>query len=79
MEDTAIALGNKIFISNPGANSRRGETVAIENKFKEFASELGLEIYGVANKDEAFIDGGDVCFTGREFFVGLSKRTNSKG
>lgn len=79
VEDTAIALGNKIFISNPGAISRRGETLAVENKFKEHASELGLQMYGVSNKEEAFIDGGDVCFTGREFFVGLSKRTNIKG
>jgi len=79
VEDTAIALGNKIFISNPGADSRRGETIAVEKKFREYSSELGLEIYCVSNKDEAFIDGGDVCFTGHEFFVGLSKRTNSKG
>ena len=54
MEDTAIALGNKIFISNPGADSRRGETIAVEKKFREYSSELGLEIYCVSNKDEAF-------------------------
>ena len=28
---------------------------------------------------EATIDGGDVLFTGREFFVGLSTRTNAEG
>ncbi|MGH0185834.1 UNVERIFIED_CONTAM: hypothetical protein FKN15_022233 [Acipenser sinensis] len=29
--------------------------------------------------DTATLDGGDVLFTGREFFVGLSKRTNQRG
>ena len=29
-----------------------------------------------AMKDPARMDGGDVLFTGREFFVGLSDRTN---
>ena len=79
VEDTAIAVNNKIFITNPGAESRRGEVLTVAAKFKEHAEELGLDIVEVKNKDEAFIDGGDVCFTGREIFVGLSKRTNQKG
>lgn len=29
--------------------------------------------------DSASLDGGDVLFTGREFFVGISKRTNESG
>ena len=36
---------------------------------------MGLEIFEV-DDPEAIIDGGDVMFTGREFLVGLSKRTN---
>ena len=28
---------------------------------------------------EAHLEGGDVMFTGTEFFVGLSQRTNKKG
>ena len=35
---------------------------------------LGLEI--VKMSEPGVMDGGDVLFTGREFFVGLSKRTN---
>lgn len=30
----------------------------------------------VEMKEPAYMDGGDVLFTGREFFVGLSERTN---
>lgn len=38
----------------------------------------GLSIVDI--KDPlATIDGGDVLFTGREFFVGLSKTTNLSG
>ncbi|XP_055021098.1 N(G),N(G)-dimethylarginine dimethylaminohydrolase 1 [Boleophthalmus pectinirostris] len=29
--------------------------------------------------ENATLDGGDVLFTGQEFFVGLSKRTNQRG
>jgi len=79
VEDTTVAVDNKIFITNPGAESRRGEILAVAAKFKEHAEGLGLDIFEIQNKDEAFIDGGDVCFTGRELLVGLSKRTNQKG
>ncbi len=79
VEDTAIAVENKIFITNPGAESRRDEVLTVAAKFRENAEELGLEIVEVKNKEEAFIDGGDVCYTGREILVGLSKRTNQKG
>ena len=79
VEDTAVAIGNKIFLTNPGAESRRGEVTAVLNKFQQYANELNLEIVALHNKEEAFIDGGDVCFTGREILVGLSHRTNLKG
>ena len=35
---------------------------------------LGLQI--VKMREPGIMDGGDVLFTGREFYVGLSKRTN---
>ncbi|XP_071820456.1 N(G),N(G)-dimethylarginine dimethylaminohydrolase 1-like isoform X1 [Apostichopus japonicus] len=39
---------------------------------------LGQEIVEMTEKG-ATLDGGDVLFTGKEFFVGLSSRTNQKG
>lgn len=53
-----------------GHESRRGEAVAMEAMMKQ----LGLEV--VKMTEPGFMDGGDVLFTGREFFVGLSTRTN---
>ncbi|XP_059504155.1 N(G),N(G)-dimethylarginine dimethylaminohydrolase 1 isoform X2 [Stegostoma tigrinum] len=45
---------------------------------KKILKELNFNIVEI--KDEtATLDGGDVLFTGKEFFVGLSKRTNQQG
>jgi dimethylargininase len=38
----------------------------------------GMNIVEI-NDNQAIIDASDVLFTGREFFVGLSKRTNISG
>lgn len=40
--------------------------------------ELKLPMVEIADP-KATLDGGDVLFTGREFFVGLSQRTNEAG
>ncbi|RXN11975.1 N(G),N(G)-dimethylarginine dimethylaminohydrolase 1 [Labeo rohita] len=45
---------------------------------KTALTELGLNIVEMTD-ESATLDGGDVLFTGREFFVGLSKRTNQRG
>lgn len=79
VEDTSVALGNRVLVTNMIAASRSGETQEIKRKFSQIAQELSLEVFEVQDKEEAFIDGGDVCFTGREFLVGLTKRTNLKG
>ncbi|XP_006033916.1 N(G),N(G)-dimethylarginine dimethylaminohydrolase 1 [Alligator sinensis] len=39
---------------------------------------LNLNVVEMTDEN-ATLDGGDVLFTGREFFVGLSKRTNQRG
>ena len=53
-----------------GHESRRGEVTAM----KEVVTVMGLEV--VEMTDPGRMDGGDVLFTGREFFVGQSNRTN---
>jgi arginine deiminase len=57
------------FIS-AGHKSRQGETTAM----KEMMKKLGLRI--VEMVEPGRMDGGDVLFTGKEFFVGQSTRTN---
>ncbi|XP_029489086.1 N(G),N(G)-dimethylarginine dimethylaminohydrolase 1 [Oncorhynchus nerka] len=74
VEDAAVVCGDTALITRPGAESRRKETATIRQTLKE----LGLNIVDMSDEN-ATLDGGDVLFTGREFFVGLSKRTNQRG
>ena len=54
-----------------GHESRRGETLTVKEALDKIP---GLSV--VEMTEPARMDGGDVLFTGREFFVGLSDRTN---
>ncbi|XP_060686008.1 N(G),N(G)-dimethylarginine dimethylaminohydrolase 1 [Hemiscyllium ocellatum] len=74
VEDAAVVCGDTALLTRPGAPSRRAEV----NSVKQALQQLNFNI--VEMKDEtATLDGGDVLFTGREFFVGLSSRTNQRG
>ncbi|XP_061594657.1 N(G),N(G)-dimethylarginine dimethylaminohydrolase 1 [Cololabis saira] len=74
VEDAAVVCGDTALITRPGAESRRRETEAMKGVMQD------LKMNIVEMTDEtATLDGGDVLFTGREFFVGLSKRTNQRG
>ncbi|RVE73586.1 hypothetical protein OJAV_G00032670 [Oryzias javanicus] len=74
VEDAAVVCGDTALITRPGAESRRRET----DLMKEALKDLNMNIVEITDEN-ATLDGGDVLFTGREFFVGLSKRTNQRG
>ena len=71
VEDPAVVLDGKALITRMGQASREGEIKHV----RPVLAEMGFQIYEV-DDPEAIVDGGDVIFTGREFLVGLSKRTN---
>uniref|UniRef100_UPI00358F8998 N(G),N(G)-dimethylarginine dimethylaminohydrolase 1-like n=1 Tax=Myxine glutinosa TaxID=7769 RepID=UPI00358F8998 len=74
VEDVAVVCGDTVLVTRPGVPSRRAEAAAIQPVLEE------LKLRIVEMKDEtAMLEGGDVLFTGREFFVGLSQRTNQRG
>ncbi|XP_056388481.1 N(G),N(G)-dimethylarginine dimethylaminohydrolase 1 isoform X1 [Hyla sarda] len=74
VEDIAVVLDETALVTRPGAPSRRKEVEAVKKALQD------LQMNVVEMTDEsATLDGGDVLFTGREFFVGLSKRTNQRG
>ncbi|XP_045334055.1 N(G),N(G)-dimethylarginine dimethylaminohydrolase 1 isoform X2 [Leopardus geoffroyi] len=91
VEDVAVVCEETALITRPGAPSRRKEIMEQSMVFTTFLSTCvsvdmmkealeKLQLNLVEMKDEnATLDGGDVLFTGREFFVGLSKRTNQRG
>lgn len=84
VEDSVVAIGDTAVITQMGHPSRRREVDSI----KEVLHQLGMKnMYDMREKDEkehhvgemALCDGGDVLFTGRHLFVGISDRTNRAG
>lgn len=78
VEDTVVAVGKRAVITNPGHPTRRGEVESIRNVLLQ----LGMDVLDMKPKHEhtgvedPICDGGDVLYTGRHMFVGMSHRTN---
>eukprot|EP00961_Rhodomonas_salina_P003434 47799-Rhodomonas_salina.1 len=84
IEDTAVAVGSTVLLTTPGALSRRAEVSGVEEalrSLKPFVERIvKMEDYHAkADNADATMDGGDVLYTGRHCFVGLSSRTNHHG
>lgn len=75
VEDTAVVCNGIALIARPGNVSRQKEAETMRAVLRK---ELDLPIVDMADKS-ATLDGGDVLFTGKEFFVGISKWTNEAG
>ncbi|MBN1328386.1 MAG: N(G),N(G)-dimethylarginine dimethylaminohydrolase [Candidatus Heimdallarchaeota archaeon] len=72
VEDTAVIVGNKAFITRLAIESRRGEEIAISDALKK---KFNLKIA----TEPATIEGGDVVHFENKLICGLSKRTNALG
>ena len=73
VEDTAILVPNCAIITQPGAESRKGEIDAVEKLLKGEFSEIE-KIIGSGT-----LDGGDVLEAENHFYIGISERTNQAG
>ena len=73
VEDTAVVCDGVALVTRLGHSSRRGESIRI----KKALVDAGLSVLEM--EEPAALDGGDVLFTGKEFLVGLSERTNQQG
>ncbi len=73
VEDTAILTPECAIITNPGAQTRKGETKEIKNALTGFFN----NIEHIQNPGT--VDGGDVMMAGSHFCIGLSERTNDVG
>lgn len=74
IDDIAIIQGDTALITHPLDQKRHSEAEAV----RQVLNELNLTVIEMED-DEARLEGSDVLFTGREFFVGLSKHTNQRG
>lgn len=73
VEDAAVVCDGVALVARLGHSSRRGESIRI----KKALLDVGLSVLEM--EEPATLDGGDVLFTGKEFLVGLSERTNQQG
>jgi dimethylargininase len=73
VEDTALLTSQCAVITNPGAESRRGETAII----KEAVTGLFDTIETIT--PPGTVDAGDIMMAGSTFYIGLSDRTNNEG
>jgi len=73
VEDAVVMFGTLAVITNPGADSRKPETVAVESLVRD----LGFEIEHI--HAPATLDGGDVLKVGTPVSVGRGGRTNADG
>lgn len=72
VEDTALAFNGSAILLKPGAATRRGEA-------DEIAPTLAQNFKYVLKLEEGTAEGGDVLFTPRGLFIGVSARTNPQG
>ncbi|KAK8386746.1 hypothetical protein O3P69_017899 [Scylla paramamosain] len=75
VEDVAVVCNGTALLTRPGHPDRKNEIEYMRSILK---NELELPVIEIEDK-KATLDGGDVLFTGKEFFVGLSSRTNQAG
>lgn len=67
-------VGNVAVITRPGHENRRGEVAQVK---EVLCKNPKLTVHQMP--EPCLLDGGDVLFTGKDIFVGLSKRTNQAG
>lgn len=73
IEDTALLTPACAVITNPGAPSRKGEIVKVENELNKFYSDVEkIDTPGT-------LEAGDVMMVGSHYYIGLSQRTNEIG
>jgi dimethylargininase len=71
IEDTAIIIGENAVISRMGAPERCGEEIAVVQAIAHLGTKNITYI-----ESPGSMDGGDILYTGKHLFVGLSRRTN---
>jgi dimethylargininase len=75
VEDVAVIGDGFAVITNPGANSRKGEIYSVEKalthlrRFKKFYHIMA----------PGTVDGGDICEADSLYYIGISDRTNEEG
>lgn len=75
VSDCAVVVNGIALLCHPLEGARKQEIDTVRAVLKK---EIGIVVEDPSDS-AAFINGSDVFFTGSEFFVGLSKETNTDG
>ncbi len=73
VEDTAVLTPKCAILTNPGAESRKGEVAAIKDVLERYYDRF------FTITPPGTLDGGDICEAGDHYFIGISERTNEEG
>jgi len=73
VEDAALLTAHCAIITNPGAASRKGETLKIREAVSRFYSDIEKI------SEPGSVEAGDVLMVGEHYYIGLSGRTNLAG
>ncbi len=73
VEDVALLTKECAIITNPGADSRRGEIASMKETLTGFYENIE-EVH-----EPGRVEAGDIMMVGDHFYIGLSERTNQSG
>ena len=73
VEDVALLTPKCAIITNPGADSRKGEILGMKKVLSQFYTNIE-EIQNTGT-----VEAGDIMMVGSHFYIGLSERTNEIG
>ncbi|MCP4141316.1 MAG: N(G),N(G)-dimethylarginine dimethylaminohydrolase [Chloroflexi bacterium] len=73
VEDVALLTKKCAIITNPGADSRRGEIASMKEILKDFYENIE-EV-----QEPGRVEAGDIMMVADHFYIGLSERTNQEG
>jgi len=73
VEDVALLTSACAIITNPGADTRRGEILSIKSVLQDFYTNIE-EV-----REPGRVEAGDIMMVGSHFYIGLSERTNPEG
>ncbi len=73
VEDVAVLIKGAAILTNPGAQSRKGEVMPMRSILGRYFQKM----YTI--EPPGTLEGGDICEAGHHFFIGISERTNEEG
>jgi dimethylargininase len=73
VEDTAVVNEKVAIITNPGAKTRKGEEIVINQVLEKFYENIEFI------NDPGTLDGGDIMRIENHYYIGISQRTNVEG